>query len=164
MKIVVVSDTHGYFKELQDVIEKEAPFDVLMHCGDVCGHLSMALGDDPAFEVYAVAGNCDFPGAFPPFEIVEIQSHRILLEHGHRLRVKTGYDWIVAKAQDNHCDIALYGHTHVPESDTVDGVLVFNPGSLTYPRTADERPSYGVIHMNDTGIIRKEIVYLKTAR
>ena len=158
MKIVVVSDNHGYFKEVQQVIEKEAPFDMLLHCGDVCGQLSMVLSE--AFEVHAVNGNCDFPGAFPPFEIIDIPSHRILLEHGHRLGVKTGYDRIVAKAKENGCDIALYGHTHVAEIEEQDDVYLLNPGSLVYPRGAEGRPSYGVIGINEkTGAFSGEIRY-----
>ena len=34
MKILIVSDTHGYNGSMYEVIEKEAPFDMMIHCGD----------------------------------------------------------------------------------------------------------------------------------
>ncbi|MDO5136238.1 MAG: metallophosphoesterase family protein, partial [Eubacteriales bacterium] len=37
MKVLVVSDTHGRDRGLERVVEKEAPFDYLIHCGDVEG-------------------------------------------------------------------------------------------------------------------------------
>ena len=47
MKILIVSDTHRKDGNLYDVIEKEKPFDMLIHLGDVEGgehRLAPALG------------------------------------------------------------------------------------------------------------------------
>ena len=162
MKILVVSDNHGYFKELQQVIEKETPFDMLLHCGDICGELHMALDYNAPFTVHAVQGNCDRPGVFPPCEVIDVPSHRILLEHGHMLGIKIGYDRIVKKAKENGCDIALYGHSHVPGIEEQDGVYLLNPGSVVEPRTEDARPSYGIIEIDDiTGNFTGEIRYFR---
>ena len=35
MKILVVSDTHGYDEHLETAVMKEQPLDMLIHCGDV---------------------------------------------------------------------------------------------------------------------------------
>ena len=35
MKAVIVSDSHGRFGGIQDIIEKEAPFDLFLHAGDI---------------------------------------------------------------------------------------------------------------------------------
>ena len=59
MKVLIVSDTHGKENTLDEVLLRETPFDVLIHCGDVEGqedYLEAAL-DCPA---YIVAGNNDF--------------------------------------------------------------------------------------------------------
>ena len=33
----------------------------------------------------------------------------------------------------------MYGHTHMPVIENEDGILVINPGSLTYPRQRGRR-------------------------
>ena len=35
MKILIVSDTHGQEKNLEEVLEKESPIDALIHLGDL---------------------------------------------------------------------------------------------------------------------------------
>ena len=37
MKVLIVSDTHGKDENLEAAVYKEAPFDLLIHCGDVEG-------------------------------------------------------------------------------------------------------------------------------
>ena len=148
MKILIVSDTHGSFYELKHVIAAEQPIDVLIHCGDICGDLSAAIGR-PAYHIHAVAGNCDFPGRFPGEEIFALGDHRVLLVHGHRHGVRRNNDLLVRAAKDNSCDVVFYGHTHVPESISTDGIYICNPGSLTRPRTEDGRPSYAVMTIDD---------------
>ena len=37
MKILVLSDTHGRNETMYDVIAREEPFDMLIHCGDIEG-------------------------------------------------------------------------------------------------------------------------------
>ena len=35
MKVLIVSDTHGRDENLEIAVNREAPFDMLVHCGDV---------------------------------------------------------------------------------------------------------------------------------
>ena len=35
MKVLIVSDTHGQDENLEETVLREAPFDYLIHCGDV---------------------------------------------------------------------------------------------------------------------------------
>ena len=37
MKILIVSDTHGQEKNLEEVLKKEEPIDALIHLGDLEG-------------------------------------------------------------------------------------------------------------------------------
>ena len=37
IKILVVSDSHGARRHLQEIIDRERPFDYLIHCGDGAG-------------------------------------------------------------------------------------------------------------------------------
>ena len=54
----------------------------------------------------------------------------------------------------------FFGHTHKPVAKYVDGVYLFNPGSLSYPRQEGRRPSYLVITLKDSGDVAFEIKYL----
>ena len=49
MKVLIVSDTHGKDENLEAAVYKEAPFDLLIHCGDVEGReiFTEALVDCP---------------------------------------------------------------------------------------------------------------------
>ena len=60
MKVVIVSDTHGSFYELKKIIAAERPFDVLVHCGDVCGEFQYALGERRDYHLRAGGGNWDY--------------------------------------------------------------------------------------------------------
>ena len=160
MKILIVSDTHGSFYKLKQVIDAEKPLDVLIHCGDVCGELTSALGARPGYQVFAVRGNCDMPGRLPAEYVLEFPHHRVFLVHGHMHNVRRDNQKLIRAAKDAGCDMAMYGHTHVPEIVNGDGVLVLNPGSLSEPRTADGRPSYAVMTIDDTtGEAQAELRY-----
>ena len=64
MKALIVSDTHGSHRNLERVIEKEQPLDLLIHLGDVEGGEDYieAIADCP---VHVVAGNNDFFSELP---------------------------------------------------------------------------------------------------
>ena len=160
MKILIFSDTHGSFAEMKKVIAEEKPIDVLAHCGDICGLFSSALGKTD-YQIRAVRGNCDYDTSLPETEVVELLTHKALLVHGHLHMVDNNNRYLVKTAKENGCDLALYGHTHVPEVVTEDGVLVINPGSLVRPRTRDGKGSYAVLTIDDaTGRMDAVICYI----
>lgn len=64
------------------------------------------------------------------------------------------------EAKSRGCDIAMYGHTHRPFLDVIDGVTVLNPGSLSYPRQEGRRPSYMIIHVDADGKMDYQQKYL----
>ena len=59
MKVLIVSDTHGRDAKLEEAVRREAPFDMLVHCGDVEGRefYIEALAECPCC---IVSGNNDF--------------------------------------------------------------------------------------------------------
>lgn len=149
MKILVMSDTHGWDYNAKKAVEKEQPFDVLIHLGDVQETETEFLRysgvgfDTPA---YFVEGNCDRTGIYPESQIVELAGHRLFLTHGNRFYVTFGTEELRDEAARNQCDIAIYGHTHRPELEDGD-VLVLNPGSMTSPRQEGGQPSYMVMEL-----------------
>ena len=60
MKVLIVSDTHGQDENLEETVLREAPFDYLIHCGDVEGReiFIEALAECPCT---IVAGNKKLP-------------------------------------------------------------------------------------------------------
>ncbi len=55
----------------------------------------------------------------------------------------------VEAARENGADILVYGHTHVPEIRQDGGILVLNPGSLTFPRQRGFRPTFIILNIDD---------------
>lgn len=159
MKILIVSDTHGHDEELEEAVLREAPFARLIHCGDVEGReiFIEALAECPCC---IVAGNNDFFSDLPREDIMEISGHRILVTHGHYYGVSMNTSGVIDEARMRGCDIVCFGHTHKPVIDSVDGVMIINPGSLAYPRQRGRKASYVVLEVNKNGTAEAEIKYL----
>ena len=96
MKVLIVSDTHGQDENLEETVLREAPFDYLIHCGDVEGReiFIEALAECPCT---IVAGNNDFlpnplqilikveiEGAYALFSIVQRVEYVIPLSLARR--------------------------------------------------------------------------------
>lgn len=160
MKILIVSDTHGRNSDLEDVVEKEIPFDMLIHCGDVEGQefFIEALADCPCS---IVAGNNDFFSDLPREDEIMIGRRKALVTHGHYYGISSGTDGVIQAAKSRGCEMVFYGHTHTPEVVEENGVLAVNPGSLVYPRQRGGEKSYAVMTTDGRGGVKVEIKYLK---
>lgn len=159
MKILVVSDTHGRDRELETAVEREEPFDKLIHCGDVEGReiFIEALADCPCC---IVAGNNDFFCDLPREQEITIGGKKALVTHGHYYGVSIDLSGIVDEARSRGCEIAFFGHTHKPVVAQKNGVLVINPGSLAYPRQSGRKSSYVILNTDIRGNIDAQIKYL----
>ena len=151
MKILIVSDTHGRDENLEKAVYREEPFDYLIHCGDVEGReiFIEALVDCPCC---IVSGNNDCFSDLP--------RKKILVTHGHTYGVSGGTDGIVEAARARGCEAVLFGHTHYPEIEMKEGILVINPGSLTFPRQRGRKFSYAVMEAEEGKDLQAEIRYL----
>lgn len=159
MRILIVSDTHGRQEHLRQILPKVEP-DEVWHLGDSEGYtneIAQMAGVPCSF----VAGNCDMFGAsyLSDFMIKEVGKHRVYMCHGHKDSVKYGLDALAAVAKAQGCDIALFGHTHVPTYEEVKGITVVNPGSISLPRQDGRVPTYAVMNVDDDGEVRIGIVY-----
>lgn len=159
MKILVVSDTHGRDRGLETAVEREAPFDKLIHCGDVEGReiFIEALADCPCC---IVAGNNDFFCDLPREQEITIGGKKALVTHGHYYGVSIDLSGIADEARSRGCEIAFFGHTHKPVVAQKNGVLVINPGSLAYPRQSGRKSSYVILNTDIRGNIDAQIKYL----
>ncbi len=153
MKVLVVSDTHGDAEGFKRAVEAEHP-DMVFHLGDIIGQKEL-FEEISQVPVYAVKGNCDsFLSDLPDDLVIDIGRHRAFLVHGHRHDVRYSPETLVASAKTEMADVALYGHTHIPDHiPSYKGVTVVNPGSLTQPRQAGGKRTYALIMVDDDGEI-----------
>ena len=160
MKILVVSDTHRKDDNLKLVLSEECPLDMLIHLGDAEGSEHF-IPDwvNPECRMEMVLGNNDFFSRLDREREIDIAGHKAFITHGHYYGVSMGPEGLVDEAK-SRCDIAMYGHTHRPFLDVIDGVTVLNPGSLSYPRQEGRRPSYMIIHVDADGKMDYQQKYL----
>lgn len=153
-QIIVASDTHGA-GNLLTKLEKAYPHaDLFLHCGD----LENSPEYFPAW--IFVRGNNDYGGnrLMPDSRVVSYAGIRIYMTHSHRLGYYSRLEKLAALAKENDCQIAVFGHTHVPLIKKVNGVLLVNPGSMRFPRDGNS-PCYAVIEVDDNDQIHAKLIH-----
>lgn len=139
MRVCIVSDTHRHRDELLGAVKASQPIDGILHAGDETSDVEW-LRDRVRLPIFAVAGNWDTSSAeFPLEQTIPDFGPRVLLIHGHTIRVKDTYEGLVRRAHAKQAKVAVYGHTHVAYLGMQDGILVVNPGSLAQPRGRREK-------------------------
>ncbi len=158
-RVLIVSDTHGSNALYLALLEKLAPLDLVIHCGDTDG-TDQTITMAPSCPVHLVAGNNDYFSREPKEKIFDVGKYRVMLTHGHHYYISMGNDVLKDEAYARGCNIVMYGHTHRPVVDTSGKVIAINPGSLTYPRQEGRKPSYILMTIDDEGEAHFEINYL----
>ena len=126
MLIGLISDTHGQLRPA--ICDHFRDVGVILHAGDV-GDEDILTELEAIAPVHAVLGNTDgFPliGRIPEVQQLELENHRIVVVHGHRLGSPTPQ---LLRNANPDADVIVYGHTHKPLIDRCAGVLVINPGA-----------------------------------
>lgn len=159
MKILIVSDTHRKNQNLKTVIAREGKIDRLIHLGDVEGSQNEIL-EMAGCPVDMVAGNNDFMGDLPKEKEIMLGRYKVLLTHGHYYYVSLDTKMLRKEAIARGFDVAMYGHTHRPRIEENHGIVILNPGSLSYPRQEGKNPSYIVMNLDGEGRAHYEIKYL----
>lgn len=149
MKVLIVSDSHGRHELLRKAIGQEAPIDLLIHAGDVEGDLDKILGPKREYDVKAVAGNMDWGDKMKRELVFPLGGHKVFLTHGHYYGVSyTKYELRQA-AEENGCDIAIFGHTHAPFIEVQNDILLLNPGSVARPRQQGLKKTYIMLTLDE---------------
>jgi putative phosphoesterase len=159
MKVLIVSDSHGRSANLEKVIQKVSPIDLMLHLGDFesgADYISLFA----ACPVEIVAGNNDFFADAPKEKILVLGNHTILMTHGHRYGVNFGTGRAKEAALQQGADILLYGHTHKPSIDLSSSVWAVNPGSISQPRQENGKPSYIIMDIDPKGMAHFTLNYL----
>jgi hypothetical protein len=163
VRVGVVADTHC--PEFADRLPERLPealqgVSLILHAGDITAQSTIAELERIA-PVQAVRGDHDGSlSTLPATRVIAIEGHKIVVVHGDRSRwveepqtllwtLSLGYFRPHAglprslRRRFPDADAIVYGHTHRARSDTIDGVLVFNPGGVHQwnPVTARRRLS-----------------------
>lgn len=159
MKVLIVSDTHKRNENLEKLLKKVKPIDLLIHCGDAEGTEDY-IQEICGCPLHIVSGNNDFFSKLPYELEFFIDKYKVFLCHGHTYYVSMGLERLIEEAKLRQADIAIYGHTHRPVIELRDGVMVINPGSISYPRQEGKVPTYVVMETDKDGDARYTLKYL----
>ncbi len=138
-RIVVVSDTHvprfaRRFAAALTVVSAQRP-DAILHCGDFTS--LAAVGElQRIAPLDGVAGNNDgteLVARFGRRKVLTIEGVRLGLVHGDGV-LGTTMRRASAAFADERVDAILFGHSHVPSCQRIDGRWIVNPGSPTDKR------------------------------
>ncbi len=155
MRIVVFSDTHMNYRNLEYIVRQNIDAHLFIHLGDGESEYTLLLHTFPniADRFHYIKGNCDYSCEYPVEKVIDaFPGHRIFATHGHRYYVKHSLEHLTQAARENGCDIALYGHTHESKTTYENGIYILNPGSTSCPRDGNP-PSYGVIDISTAGVM-----------
>ncbi|MFF2874749.1 metallophosphoesterase family protein [Gottfriedia sp. NPDC057991] len=141
MKVLIVSDSHGLTKPLQEIADRyRDSVDLMIHCGD--SELEENAKELKDYNV--VRGNCDFRGEFPEEFIHRGNEYTIYATHGHLHGIKQSLQKLYYRCKEVGATIACFGHSHVLGAEVIDGVLFINPGSILLPRMRKEK-TYAIL-------------------
>lgn len=157
IRIGVIADTHGFFDRRVSELFKNVA--CIVHAGDV--ESPHVLDELRALApVTAVRGNVDKEELerLPFFARLEIGGKKILVTHiiGRPTKLNAA---TAGQIQADKPDVLIYGHTHLPTKELVDGVLMFNPGSAG-PKRFDQPRCVGILEIHD-GELRADWVSLE---
>ena len=143
-KILVLSDSHGQFKKILKIYEKEKP-DILIYAGDGIRDIE-ELSYIYDGEFYLVNGNCDFfEKDYGDAKIIEVENFKFLLTHGHIYGVKRDLDKLKEVAEKLKVNVVIFGHTHRELLENFKEIYLFNPGT-------SQEGKYGLIYIENSKI------------
>ncbi len=170
MKLMIISDIHGYYDELIKAYEifKESQASYLISLGDNTHHgprNPLHDGYDPKKtaeflkshqkELLLIRGNCE-SDADIMVQGQPVLNHSVLFINNHKVFLTHGDLYNEDNLPSNLLkgDILLRGHFHIPLLKKVNDIIVACPGSIGVPKD-NSKPSY--IILDDNGLKGFEI-------
>ena len=154
MKIAVFSDTHGRYKGMLRAVRDYKP-DCVIHLGDGADDTQELEVAFPGLPIIGVSGNCDPDSLKPETKVVTLGGMKMFLTHGHRYAVSYGkLDTLLYAADCNGASFAMFGHTHRPVFEQIEGIFVLNPGTAGIGQVN----TYARLELGRTGEVSCEIV------
>lgn len=135
-RVIIISDTHyGSIEKLSaHLINEIKKADIVIHAGDADTLNFIDELSKICKSLYAVKGNCDIGSTLPIKLVEQIEGIRIGISHGTG-NYNNVIDRLYYTFSDDNVDIIIFGHTHVPVNENIEGIHFLNPGSTTLNRT-----------------------------
>jgi len=155
MKIGVISDTHIPDKSEhipQEILNAFKQVDLVVHAGDLVDLKVINELNSVCARVVAVVGNMDHGEIkikYPVKEILNLEGFKIGIMHGWGAPL-TLTEVLKDAFKADKPDVIIFGHSHKPMNEQIDGILFFNPGSAT--DAVAQYCSYGIIEIKDCKI------------
>lgn len=155
MQIGVISDTHIPRRAVivPDVVkQKFKEVDLIIHAGDLVD-LKVIKELEEIAPVEAVYGNIDpvqVRDRLPRKRLISLGNFTIGIFHGDGVSGNT-----LKRAREAFSgyktDCIVFGHSHIPLTERIDGILMFNPGSPT-DRRKQPYHSFGLLTLTGESI------------
>lgn len=166
MRAALFSDSHGDIAALRNALEaamKHGKIDLFAFLGDGVQDfydlMNIMKKHNPMALIQAVRGNNDHAMLGLAEEaVIKAEGLWLFLAHGHRQRVKLTDGMLIGDARDRQCRAALFGHTHRAFCEEKEGILLFNPGSVSLPVGAG--PTFGLLDISAEGVLKPKILKL----
>jgi putative phosphoesterase len=123
MRIGVISDTHDLLDPR--VLNIFEGVEHILHGGDV-GLPWLILKLEEIAPVTAVLGNTDAGIPLRETEVVQLDGRKVLVHH--IVNPHAPHETISQRIAREKPDVVIFGHTHKPFCETIDGILYLNPG------------------------------------
>jgi putative phosphoesterase len=160
--IAVLADTHAprYWKSCPPEVARHlGGVELILHAGDVC---TAAVLDELAeyAPVRAVLGNNDGSdvASWGAGETAEFEVAGLSVAMVHDSGPATGRAARLRRRFPS-AQLVVFGHSHIPWDETVNGQRAFNPGSPT-DRRRQPRPTMGLLHVEHGRVLSARIVAL----
>jgi uncharacterized protein len=149
MKLGILSDTHWSSDGQLDsrIFHIFGEAEAILHAGDIVD-ISVIQALEAFRPTYAVHGNCDSHEVrfhLPRKRFLKVEGIKIGIIHGWRRDLH--YLEELGREFDG-AQIVIFGHSHCPTLEFRQGVMYFNPGSITYPRYGPSS-TVGVLELGD---------------
>ena len=139
MRIGIISDTHGLLRP-EALVALEG-VDHILHAGDIGGSGIIESLEQIAPVTFVEGNNDDGEGT--TIVRVSIGALRILLTH-ILPRPQQPDPRVLRSLRQSPAGLVVFGHSHLPHNEIVEGTGYFNPAS-TGPRRFDYPVSLGII-------------------
>ena len=164
MKYFIISDIHGSALTLKKALAQfkamECEFLVIM--GDILNYgprNSIPEGlnlkevvemlNPLAGRIIAVRGNCDAEVDQMILDFPCMADYALVVDNGKKLFFTHGHIYNEENMPKGDWNVMFYGHTHLWKLENVDGMIICNSGSITFPKQGN-LPTFVVY---DSGVI-----------
>jgi uncharacterized protein len=168
LKIAVLSDSHKKIDYTKDAIDflKSIGAQYLLHAGDLCLQENLELLKNSGLKYVSVFGNNDY-------SLVHLSNEYKIEKEPYYFKIEDIKFKLMHLPYylNGDCDVVIFGHTHIFESEYKNGTLFLNPGELC----AREKPlvecvlleinpneyiiNYYSRNINEKDFLKKEIRY-----